>query len=256
MNHYDAPRCLERALSITTRLRAAEGFKELATEISNALLPEISKSPRAHVSMEIKPSFTHLSFGKKDGIHAPWGYVLLRQNPLQGIHSLEILVAYLIAAHVSPRPTLAANKPDKCPSFAFFVSALSTLARLQNPDHDFMRICEAAREAAIDLAAAAIYESHAETLGDMQRGINVVANVDHLHSVFSRHVSAVIRAYTVLVEKGSKEMTKADVRENAIKLLEADGFTPEGKTNFARWRELFIAAGLDHLPQSRGKRPT
>ena len=251
-----ARKCLDRADLITVLLKDASSHKKMATEISSALQFKISH-PRALLVEEIQiPPPDYLStFPQLMKYASSTGRrVVIRTGGLQGIHRLEDLLFALISNHVLPHPTLGDKKRDERPSFAFFVAALSALYRDHNLNEDLIRICEAAREEAAELAAAAIYESQAETLGDMERGLQAVSKVNYRHSIFSRHVSALINAHMALAEKRGVELTKADVREEAINVLKAEGFTPEAEKDFPRWREYFKAAKLDALPQSRGKR--
>lgn len=173
---------------------------------------------------------------------------------LKGIDKLDDLVTELVAAYVSPASTRGSNKEEERPPFAFFLGAFSALSRRDDIPHDFMQLCEAGRDEAVELAAAAAFYADAEMLEEMQRGIEAVNDVENRHYILSRHVVAIRQAFRKIVAEGNTKPHKGKLRREAISILNAQGFTPHHEKSHDRWREVYQAAGLSDLPQERAKR--
>lgn len=245
--------CLDRASLITARLKAARNIKETADEISCALKTRMFK-PRTTVVAEseaIEPSNSKFpSLLERAVAGESYQLVIIGPVNLRGRSLFEDLVAELVSS-AAQTPMPRETKRDKGRSFAFFVAALSAMASSHELHHDLRIICDAARDEAVELATAAVLESHAETLGEMGEGFCAFATNEYKNSIFSRHVNALRKAYNTMINNGINP-GKGDVRNEATIALKAEG-CPE-LSDTSKWTGAYAAAGLGELPDKPGKR--
>ena len=233
---------VKRAHEISARLKAAKDLRDLCSEISKALLPTVSM-PRFSPGPWLDESS-----------HSAYRLVVVEAGGLTGKHRIDDVVIELAATYVSPVPTPGKKKKRIArPTFPFFVGGLSALVARSDLDFDAKRLCEAGRNEARLLAAAAVHVGDVTFLNEIQSGMSAVTQVDYRHVNFSRHVSAALRSYRILLEeKKGVEPRKGEVRRRAEELLREIEVEP--LSDSARWREIFAAAVLSHLEQERGIR--
>ena len=251
-------RRLARAESVSAELRkAGDEFLKISEVLKDTLLPLVSGKKLIehwldHPFIQTRPVVSLNSlYEYKDY----WDPIVIDRGLLQSSHSLKDLIADLLAADISPAHTTPENiKRQRECSFAYFLGAFSALALRRDVESEFLQICQAGRDEALELSVAAVFCAEAETLGEIQRGIKAVEEMAQNHSRFSRHVAAARRGFRELKEKGADHIFKGEVRRAAIDILSKQGFIPYDDTDYARWREVIKAAGLSGLPQERGKR--
>jgi hypothetical protein len=239
---------LIRAEDITKRLKSARGIREMGLEISTPLRLRIFSGRKVYLAQAIEVN----SSSTAPPLPLPeerMRLVAIDRGGLGGIHKLEDLIAELLAAYITPALRPKSKKGQWRPSFAFVLGALSALPRGNAAEDDFVRICNGAREVASELAVAAIEISNGLTLGEMQKGIEAVAGVDHKHDLFSRHVVAVLKACRNLADKGCSELLKGEIRAEASEILIKEGKPPFDDS--AEWTKVYGATGLKHLKQER-----
>jgi hypothetical protein len=249
-----ATQILHRANLITDRLKAAKGLKEIAAEISNALHQQLfMRSLKQCEPAILEDIFLTPANGKAFTVSMSSCKYIYTEG-LQGPMNPTDLIAELLAANVVPAAGPKSGKRNQPPSFAYLVSGLSALATSNSLNSNLKLICEISLTEATELAAAAACKSHAETLGEMQRGIEAAAKVVSNHNAHSGHVVAVLQAHRNLIEKKGSEPTKGEVRRDASAILAKKRIPSYSLDDSARWREVFQGAGLSHLKQERGTR--
>lgn len=241
MNNLRSIILLRRSIEVTKKIGNAKSLGEMAILLSKEIQREVNKDKKLQLRGEIGNS--RLS----DFLRGP--YICYQiAGGIEGNHKLENLVAELVVANMSQEPTPGHKKIYKRPSFAFLVAGLSALPVDDTMEGNFRQIRRSAYSLAQDLVTAAMAVADADTLMDIARGVDAVQEGMN-HSYYSRHVVAALMAHRNLIDGGCAIPEKGQVRDEAQKILEV--WRIPVSEDCARWRQVYQAAGLKDLPQSR-----
>lgn len=174
------------------------------------------------------------------------------QSFREGFRLITELLAEATAQHTTPPPSPGRGKRNpEAESYAQIVGECAALAKRPGLHPVAKRLAELGAQEASEIAADATLAGDSATLAQVLDGIS--SGDKATHSGFSRHVVAALRAKRTLLSEGNGELpTKGTVRERAEAMLRADGVDPFLDDH--RWKEVFAAANLKYLPQSRAKR--
>jgi hypothetical protein len=248
-------RRLDRAEEVTAILaEAGTDFLKIAVVLADELLPLFSW---AYEDGEDSAQITEKADAQPGEILVPMSIYLRngngRHGVLRSIHPIHELTADLLAGWICPPPTPGNNKRESCYSYPFFLGAFSALAHCNELPEAMLQLCEAGRDKAGSMAMDAVFFARANTLKEIQQGMDATKETEYKHDRFSRHVVAVRNAYRELVEKKMHEPLKADVQTAAIEQMKKRGIDTYDQRDSARWREIYKSAGLTNLKQKRGK---